>query len=305
MAERRRQEQPYRRQPYRRQPYRTQPYRRQPCPEERGRAFPRASRFGAATLFSFVLLSTLASSCTLITNLDELQAPCAVDLTIVGFAAHPQQRFELQVLDENDQLQARAVLDPPGFVDYRIVMPDAVPAGPHRLEFAADFSDDGQIDNVGDHRWQIADACGGAPHTFEHVGMFTFFTTATPLGGDFSLTLSGMRVTNEPLEVQVRAIVDEPAGQEPATRTVGLYHTRSVVASDFTVNLQGIALPDADLLVSIWSDDNGNGAYDPPPTDEAWSVRIPAASASSAMFLHVAEYVDIGSAMFSTTDLGI
>jgi len=250
-----------------------------------------------------VLLVASTTSCSLITSLDDLQGTCDVDLTLVEYGFHSPGYFELQVVDENDGLQARAILDPPGMDHFRIHLPDAVPAGTLRLEFAGDVHGDKLIDNIDDHRWTIPNACAETPHRFTHVGDFTTYTATTSLGGDFSITLSGMKVTNQALEVQVRAIVDERGG-DPITRTVGLFRTSQLTAADLTVTIPGIVAPGVELLVSIWSDDNGNGLYDLPPADESWRKRVPASNASAATFTYVGEFVDIGQAMVERFDPG-
>lgn len=247
-------------------------------------------------------LSLATTGCVLITNLDRLQGRCDVDLTLKGMQGHVDlaHRFEVQVVDNANVIQSRALLVPTPMADFRVHMPSAVPVGDHRLRFGADISRSGVIGDSGMHVWELLDACGTTPQTFTHTGNYAPFATVTPLGTDLQVALTDvpMNGATRAFEVQVRAIVSQTK-DGTVTRTVGVYHTPEITTPTMSVTVPGVVPAGMDLIVSLWLDLDGDGAYGAPPIDAAWQQTVAAANTGMPVTISytTADQFDIGGIM--------
>ncbi len=76
----------------------------------------------------------------------------------------------------------------------------------------------------------------------------------------------------------------------------------SIPAANFEVSFMHVLEQGESYDIEFWSDHNGNGMYDPPPTDHAWRSSITEISDNQNLTLaHTTEWIDIGNPL-SITD---
>lgn len=214
--------------------------------------------------------------------------------TLVGMVPHVNQMVEFRIIDSNNFIQFRGVVNPLGGPDATINVPLAIPTlnGPFHLDFYADVNGSGGYDGLGsvvsnDHAWRIdplADYPAGAVApvpglvqvTFTHNTSFTDINTypsGTPNPPkdttlDATVHVTGASALQGNL-IQVR-IVDTGSN-----RTVGLYRIPQITQSSFSMKVPGMVENGADYDVLVYVDANGNGKYDNPSTgggDLGWSL---------------------------------
>ncbi|NOY94362.1 MAG: hypothetical protein GXP55_24560 [Deltaproteobacteria bacterium] len=260
----------------------------------------------AFVLMAITLLSLTSSGCFAISDLGRFEPDegCDVDLDLQGFTPHAEDLFELRVVkivegSTTPFLSARAILDPMGAVNARIVMLDAAPAGHAALDFYSDENnDDLYTDPPDDHVWRIDDACVSPTRVFVHRFDFVNLTEPIAIGEDFTLSLSGMNADGNALEVRVISMPPAGVDEPPPARTVGLYRKAAVTQSDFDVTIPGIIDLGSSYQVTIWSDKTGDGVYDSPllgpdEGDESWIIPALGSDLTSASFAHLEDYNEI------------
>ena len=254
------------------------------------------------TRLGMVALAISASGCFAISDLSRFQIDqgCDVDLDLQGFTPHADDLFELRVVKVSETsttpiLSARAILDPMGALNARIVMKHAAAPGTTALDFYSDEDHSGgYTDPPADHVWRIDNACVPATHLFRHRFDFVNLMDPTPIGEDFVLHLTGMNTDGNALEVRVVSTPPESATDPLPPLTVGLYRKATMTEADLDVRIAGIIDAGEHYQVTIWSDKNGNGVYDAPPTDESWIIPEQlGAGLVDATFAHVEDYNEI------------
>jgi hypothetical protein len=228
--------------------------------------------------------TALASGCTLVTDLSHLeQEPGEVEvvcnfesadprdliLELLGFSPHVGQLTEIRVVSTTEPpvMRALARLMPLQHHQVRVEMPGAIPSGSHRLDFYSDFNDSGDYSPPEsgifvDHSWRIAPC---VPVTeFTHDFNFDVLEDPTLIGGTATIDLRGMPVSDAQFELRII--------EEDSQSTVGLVRLPGIEETDFIVEVPGIVDPGFSYRVAFYIDSNGNGAYDPPPLDEAWEI---------------------------------
>ena len=101
--------------------------------------------FMAAT----VAFAGTTNSCFAVTDLDRFEPKVAeadrnfndLRLTIRGFTSHVNQMFEYRIVDKDNTLQARGIIEPLGDAKATMFAANAVPKqnGPFNLDFYADY----------------------------------------------------------------------------------------------------------------------------------------------------------------------
>jgi hypothetical protein len=244
-------------------------------------------------------------------------APGAADqyvnfqLTLIGMKPHLMQLFEYRIIDPNNFIQARGIVDPLGSADVKIYMPLAIPpaGGPFHLDFYGDVNGSGGYDGLGavccaDHAWRIdpldAPVDGLTQVTFTHNTTFTDINTFVGMPGvskdtGFAATIQVVNAAGLSGDlIQTRVVA-------PGARTVGLYRVPAITQPGFTMVIPGVIEQNNDYEVWVYVDKNANGVYDNPSTggaDLGWklmgssdatglTVRLDAATTSQAI-------VDVG-----------
>jgi hypothetical protein len=216
-------------------------------------------------------------------------------LTLIGMTPHVTQLFEYRVIDANNFIQFRGVVNPLGGPNAVINAPLSIPKlnGPFHLDFYADVNDSGGYDGLGsvisnDHAWRIepldnypmdsiTPVDGLIQVVFTHNTSFTDINTF-PSGTPNPPKDKGLgvivHVTNaDALQndlIQVR-ILDTGANQ-----TVGLVRLPKISQPAFDLKIPGVVENGADYSALVYVDANGNSMYDNPaasaPGDLGWSL---------------------------------
>lgn len=120
--------------------------------------------------FSVLLAAGLSSSCFAVTDLDRFEPAQAVapanfnnlKVTVRGMTSHVAERVEFNVIDSQNFVQSRTLIQPLGGPDATFSFVGAVPKqnGPFRLDFYADHDNSGgytfpRPDAFLDHSWRI------------------------------------------------------------------------------------------------------------------------------------------------------
>jgi hypothetical protein len=215
-------------------------------------------------------------------------------LSLIGMTPHVMQLFEYRIIDSNNVIQSRGVVNPLGAADVVINAPLSIPKenGPFHLDFYADVNGSGGYDGIGsvitnDHAWRI-EPLDNYPHDsvtpvdgliqviFTHNTSFTDINTypsGTPnipkdIGLGATIHVGNANALVGDL-IQVR-IVDTGSN-----RTVGLVRLPKIAQGSFDLKIPGLVEPGGAYNALAYVDANGNGAYDNPATgsgDLGWSV---------------------------------
>jgi hypothetical protein len=162
------------------------------------------------------------------------------------------------VVRDSNELIFRGVLDPMPTADYEILIP-SLPEGAARLDFFADFNDNGEYDPPPtDHAWRLDIAATGDDSlTFIHNTNFDDIDdpTIVALGGDFVLNGTGLAPhIGQMFEIRVT--------QPETERVVGRYVAGEVSAAIQTWIISGIIGAGVDYQIDFFADFNDNGEYD-------------------------------------------
>ena len=259
--------------------------------------------------FAVVALSAaLGSGCFAATNVDRFHeaaeaGPRAYDdlkFTLRGATAHVGHFFEYRVIDANNFIQSRGMVEAMPSPDVTLFAPRAVPRtnGPYRIDFWSDKSGLSVYqglgkDNKAAHAWRINPVTDipaqGSPDdgvfdiVYDHNTVFTDineYPSGTPnpaksVGGDAVVHFKNMHRHMEHL-LQMR-ISESGTGH-----VIGIYRVAKLAKPDIDLRIPGVVDVDVDYMVDVYSDDNGNGQYDSPTVaggDYGW--RIPRTSNGS------------------------
>jgi hypothetical protein len=215
----------------------------------------------------------------------------ALKLQLVAMKPHLGHTLEYRVVDANNYVQSRGVIESMTAEDVEIVAQRVIPRtnGPHRLDFFADVNKSGGFDGIGsvvsnDHAWRIEPlvdepeklrADDVVTVTFLHSTTFTNvdqYPSGTP--NKAQDTGLGARVRVSGLD-QFMGLTAEVRVLEKRTRhVVALYRTMRVTKSVLDAVVSGCVDVSTEYDVDLWVDANGNGQYDNPSDgpDRGWRV---------------------------------
>jgi hypothetical protein len=215
-------------------------------------------------------------------------------LSLIGMTPHLRQLFEYRIIDGNNFIQSRGVVNPLGAPDVIINAPLAIPKvnGPFRLDFWADVESLGTYDKIGsvisnDHAWRIdplRDYPDGTVTAVDGLVQVTFThnTSFTEINQYPSGTPNPPRDTTLGATVQVRG-ADALQGRLIQVRiidaggtnhTVGLFRVPQIGAAAFDMSIPGVVEMGGVYNALVYVDANNNGIYDNPALglgDLGWS----------------------------------
>jgi hypothetical protein len=218
----------------------------------------------------------------------------SLKLSLIGMTPHLKQLFEYRIIDGNNFIQSRGVVNPLGAPDVIINAPLAIPKvnGPFHLDFYADVDNSGGYNGIGsvltqDHAWRIDPLRDYPDGTVTPVDglvqvTFTHNTSFTPIEDYPSGTPNAPRDTTLGATVQVRG-ADGLQGRLIQVRivdaggtnhTVGLFRVPQITGAAFNMSIPGVVENMQDYNVLIYVDANNNGIYDNPALglgDLGWS----------------------------------
>ncbi len=187
-------------------------------------------------------------------------------VNLLGMSPHVGQLFELRVLDLTDTLEmGRTRVEFIPAADFTVFLPGVQLGHDYQVDFYADLNGNFLNDPPPtDHAWQFY----FNSTTGDVVQDFTHNTNFTTVDWDYLFTMNLLEMTPHLGELFELRVVDEATGNE-----VGRVRIDSVLTSNFTVFVPGIQ-PGGNYRADFYADHNGNGVYDPPPTDHAWRVQF-------------------------------
>jgi hypothetical protein len=258
-------------------------------------------------LTAFALVAALGPGCSLIIKYSdppgERQAcddgndsvPRDLRITIDNMDPHIGNLTEVHVVNPNDYVVARAILDPLPGRTFSFTMRRAILPGPHRIDLYADLSGNRGYDPPPlDHAWRL-EPCTSGVHEFSHNSNFIDISEPQPrrVGGDFVLLLSQMNVhLGQLVEVHV---IDSNAG-----RTVGFYRLAELLDPQTELIIPGIIEQGVHYVVALYADKNNSGSYDPPDVDHSWRIeQTGGPDGLVVQFAHNTSFADI------TEELGL
>lgn len=226
-------------------------------------------------------------------------------LTLAGMKPHLAHTYEYRVIDVNNLVQSRGVINPLGAADLTLFVPRAIPRsnGPYRLDFYADVNGSGGFDGIGsvisnDHAWRIdpledypagsvTPVDGVVQVTFTHSTSFTnidHYPSGTPnkskdTGLGASVKLKSLHAANgKMLEVRI--------AEKGTKHVVGLMRVHQIPKAELDMSIAGVVDVGVDYEVDVYVDANGNGAYDDPSKEAGdWGMRAEAASTEAGLAL--------------------
>ena len=306
----------------------------------------RALGFAASVVCAFG-----ASGCFLVTELDRFHATkeandaavgekddptqaSSLRLTLKGMGVHLNQMIEFRIVDSNNFVQSRGVVEPldaPATESVTFNVPEGIPAenGPYRLDFYADVNGTRTFDGLKtglthDHAWRfepLVDAPAGKfPHVanvvqvvFNHNTSFVDInewpkgTIAPPedTGLDANVHFSASKMSEF-----VGKLCEVRIAEARTGHTVGLYRIPELPSEDFVAHVAGVVEAGAAYDVDVYVDANGNGDYDDPSStaasvDLGWRYTVTAATLSDVQDGGAGEAMDAGAMHGHTTPVGI
>jgi hypothetical protein len=240
--------------------------------------------------------------------------------TLVGMTPHITQLFEYRIIDANNFVQSRGVVNPLGSPNVVIDDPRSIPKvnGPFHLDFYADVDFSGNYDGIGsvvsqDHAWRIDPLVDYPPGTvtpvdglvqvtFTHNTSFTDIDTY-PSGTRNPSKDTGLGATIHIINAQGLQgdLMQARVVDTGANRTVALDRMPKMVQPTFDLKVPGVVEEGVIYNVLVYVDANGNGNYDNPATgggDLGWSVTGTADTTGLNVTLDAAQVgiakVDVG-----------
>ena len=214
-----------------------------------------------------------------------------VSLELIEFDPHVGQLMHFRVVSDDDELVALGVWDPLEDGDTDIELPSSTPSGVHRLDWFADFNDNGVYNPPpADHAWRLPIAASGdASLDYTHDTDFTNIAMpALDVGEDFTFSATDM-------DPHVGQLFEVRVFDEDTDRLCGRYVLGEIATADFEVMLPGIVQDGRSYRVDFWADLDGDGAYDAPSTDHAWRMSGVEAGPNGLTvdFVHNTTFTDV------------
>jgi hypothetical protein len=244
------------------------------------------------SLFIFTLL---LSGCTAVLDVDRFReeegknpdalatAPFLdLKFSMIGMKPHHTHMLEYRVIDANNFIQSRGIIDQLHVSDVTLNVSRAIPKhnGPYRLDFYADVNMSGGFDGLGsvvtnDHAWRIEplqDYPEGTPNTPGAVTVtYVHSTTFTnidqyPSGTDNKPkdTEIPVRISLKGMQEHVGKMVEVRVADKATGHVVAMYRATSLPGASLDVVVPGAVDVGVEYDVTVYSDFNGNGTYDAP-----------------------------------------
>jgi len=220
------------------------------------------------------------------TNFTDIEWPYAISVHFTGMTPHVGQQLGIRVVDQKTRREVvRKVLEAIETAEFTVDLPGVQRNDSYWIEFYADLSKNGLYDAPPvDHAWRLeAEKIEGDTQLdFAHGTNFVDINWKYQL----TLELSGMNPhLGQMFEMRV---IDLLTGNE-----VGREKLTSIDLTDFEVSVAGIDTAGY-YQVDFYSDHNGNGLYNAPPTDHAWRLRADDTKGDAVVsFVHNTGFTDI------------
>ena len=198
---------------------------------------------------------------------------------------HVGAKFFMRAVDKSNGKEASRKMIESLTADENLEMDNLIAGHSYYLDFFADYNGNGLYDAPPtDHAWRLSadDVQGAEAIEFVHN------TNFTDINWKYLLNLNFVSFSPHLGEMLEFAVVEESSNME-----VGRMKINSVPSESFSKTLPGLML-NKQYKINIYADHNGNGLYDTPPTDHAWSVAFTNSSGDATVeFAHNTNFEDI------------
>jgi hypothetical protein len=212
-----------------------------------------------------------------------------VDLALTGFTASPTREVTLRVLDAaNAQLLLYRVTGLPDATSAHHV-PRAIPSG--TAYTAQIWTADAASPSAETRSWEVPIAADGAIAIA--IGWDDATTPITRMPPSSMDTLFELELFAFDAEIgktfELRVVLSS------TQRTVAQTRIAAVPDINFTVDLPGCVAPTQVHRFAMYVDENGDGAYEAPPIDHAWtaSATAPPTDGLSLPYMWSSAYQDV------------
>ncbi len=250
-----------------------------------------------ARIFCVLATAALVTGCFAVTDVNRFHETATggsanfqdLRFTLRGATSHVGHFFEYRVIDANNFIQSRGMIDVMPGPDVTVFAARAVPKanGPYRLDFWSDKSGLSSYqglgkDNLKAHAWRISPLADAVPDdgvvdvVYDHNTGFTDIDdlpvgTRNPsksVGGDAVVHFKNMhRQMNRLLQLRV--------AESGSGHVIGVYRFPKLKAEAIDAKIPGVVDLDVDYVIDVYSDDNDNGTYDSPTVpggDYGWRI---------------------------------
>jgi hypothetical protein len=198
---------------------------------------------------------------------------------------HLNQNLYLRVVDKGTMKETGRIIQQITTADFDVVI-DAVTAGRSYFnDFFSDHNSNGLYDVPPvDHAWRLElnNAVGGDELNFAHN------TNFTDINWKYLLTVNLFLMTPHLGELFELRVVRQDNQVE-----IGRVSVPAVLVPDFTVYIPQFELNQG-YNIDFYTDHNGNGIYDAPPTDHAWRLSFNSSTGDFVQdFTHNTNFTDI------------
>ncbi|KAA3662519.1 MAG: hypothetical protein DWQ10_02200, partial [Calditrichaeota bacterium] len=217
------------------------------------------------------------------TNFTSLAWQAAAVVTMQNMNPHVGQHFEARLVDKKSRLEiSRFSMEEIDASEFSFSLPGIVDGDEYYVEFFSDHNGNKLYDAPpADHTWQLefkADD-GDANLNFSHN------TNFTPLAWSNKLALQMSNMTPHVGQALYVRAIDVLTGKE-----VGRTELAAIPQAEFEIFVVG-SQPTGTYRLEFFADHNGNGLYDNPPADHAWSVDVEATAGDAvASFQHNTDF---------------
>lgn len=283
------------------------------------------------SLLGSCLVALACTSCANVVGLEEFHKRAvsesaataseyfALKLQLVAMKPHLGHSVEYRVIDANNYVQSRGVIESMTAEDVEIIAQRTIPRtnGPYRLDFFADVNKSGGFDGLGsvvsnDHAWRIEPLVAEPEKlraddvvtvTFLHSTTFTNvdqYPSGTPNKAQDTGLGARIRVTG--LDAYMDRTAEVRVLEKRTRHVVALYRTMRVHDSVLDAVVSGCVDVATEYDVDLWVDANGNGQYDNPADGGDKGVRVTATSTEQGLEASI----DLASASagLDTVDVG-
>ncbi|GAB4332572.1 MAG: hypothetical protein Kow00127_24310 [Bacteroidales bacterium] len=220
------------------------------------------------------------------TNFSEIMWKHMYIVEFHDMTPHIGEKLEIRLVEQLSGMEAgRATVEAIPGDEFEVELPYLVSMTNYYVDFYADHNGNGVYDAPPtDHAWrfELTDVEGDEDDDFFHN------TNFTDIGWNYRFTLNASEMTPHLGELFELRLVNQSTLEE-----AGRVSLDSIVLPDFNLMATGLELGE-DYFVDFYADHNGNGVYDPPPTDHAWRLELTSVAGDSELdFTHNTNFTDI------------
>ncbi|AFH50829.1 5'-Nucleotidase domain protein [Ignavibacterium album JCM 16511] len=219
-------------------------------------------------------------------NFTDIKWQYVLTVNFSGMTPHIGQMLELKV--ENSTLEkeiGRIKIPAIASASFPVQIVGLIEPGDYSVEFYADHNGNGLYDVPPvDHAWKLSFnyTAGNVDLSFSHNASFT------DIQWKYLLTVNLSSMTPHLGQLFELRVVKVENSEE-----IGRFSLPQILVPNFSVFIPGFDL-NKDYNIDFYADHNGNGLYNPPPTDHAWRLTFNSPNGDFVSnFSHNTNFTDI------------